>query len=150
VTPNDLTGRWQRHAATLFGFSSFAGRRIKIGLAEVALLEHLGVAGELTPGAIGKFLSMPSASVTLLIDRLEGKRMVRRRPNPGDRRGSLVALTEVAMEKAALDLLPAASAINDVAARLTQEERAIVAAYFDAVDECLAHIQSRAAEGSQR
>ncbi|GAA0764284.1 DNA-binding MarR family transcriptional regulator [Erythromicrobium ramosum] len=137
MNPLDLTMRWQRHAALLFSFSSFAGRRMKIGLAEVAVLEQLAVAGEMSLGAIGNFLSMPSASMTLLIDRLEGKHMVRRRPNPQDRRGILVSLTDVAMEKAGLDLVPAAEAMTAAAADLTPAERAIVARYFDAVDRCL-------------
>lgn len=146
MTPAALTNRWQRHAALLFSFSSFAGRRMKIGLAEVAVLEQLAVAGELSPGAIGAFLSMPSASVTLLIDRLEGKHMVRRRPNPLDRRGTLVSLTQGAREKAALDLVPAARAMTEAAAKLSAADRAVVAAYFDAVDRCLADQQMQASK----
>lgn len=136
-SPTDLTLAWQRHVALLFSFTSFAGRRMKIGLAEVAALEQLQVAGELSPGELGILLSMPSASVTALLDRLEGKRMIVRRPNPRDRRGVLVSLTPVAMQKASLDLLPVAEAMVAAAARMGADERQVVARYLEGVNHCL-------------
>ncbi|OYU14990.1 MAG: hypothetical protein CFE37_08065 [Alphaproteobacteria bacterium PA4] len=142
--PQDLTLAWQRHAALLFSFTSFAGRRMKIGLAEVAALEQIQVAGELSPGALGIMLSMPSASVTALLDRLEGKKLIVRRPNPRDRRSMLVSLTPIAMEKAGLDLLPVSEAMTSMAAAMTQEERAIVDCYLAAVNQCMARQQASA------
>lgn len=140
-TPKDLTLAWQRHAAALFSFTSFAGRRMKIGLAEVAALEQLQVAGELSPGALGTLLSMPSASVTALLDRLEGKKMIVRRANPADRRGILVTLTATAMMRASLDLLPVAHAMTDIAAGMSMRDREVVARYFAAVNACMAQRQ---------
>ncbi|MEI6487058.1 MAG: MarR family transcriptional regulator [Sphingomonadales bacterium] len=143
-SPLDLTLVWQRHVALLFSFTSFAGRRMKIGLAEVAALEQLQVAGELSPGALGVMLSMPSASVTALLDRLEGKKMIARRPNPRDRRSQLVSLTPVAMQKAALDLLPVSEAMTSASAAMTEEERAVVTRYLEAVNNCMARQQASA------
>ncbi len=143
-SPPDLTMTWQRHAALLFSFTSFAGRRIKIGLAEVAALEQIQVSGELSPGALGVILSMPSASVTALLDRLEGKKMITRKPNARDRRSLLVSLTPVAMQKASLDLLPVSEAMTKVAAAMTEEERAVVARYLEAVNNCMARQQANA------
>lgn len=143
-SPPDLTMTWQRHAALLFSFTSFAGRRMKIGLAEVAALEQIQVSGELSPGALGVILSMPSASVTALLDRLEGKKMITRKPNARDRRGLLVSLTPVAMQKASLDLLPVSEAMTKVAAAMTEEERAVVARYLEAVNNCMARQQANA------
>lgn len=143
-SPPDLTMTWQRHAALLFSFTSFAGRRMKIGLAEVAALEQIQVSGELSPGALGVILSMPSASVTALLDRLEGKKMITRKPNARDRRSLLVSLTPVAMQKASLDLLPVSEAMTKVAAAMTEEERAVVARYLEAVNNCMARQQANA------
>lgn len=142
MTPEALTFEWQRHAAELFSFTSFAGRRMKIGLAEVAALEHLQVGGELSPGELGKRLSMPSASVTALLDRLEGKRMIVRKAHPEDRRSVLVAMTPTAMERASLDLLPVAEAMIAAAARMSEEERRTVSAYLDMVNACMAAQQA--------
>jgi DNA-binding MarR family transcriptional regulator len=144
MTPEALTFAWQAHAAALFSFTSFAGRRMKIGLAEVAALEHLQVGGELSPGDLGKRLSMPSASVTALLDRLEGKHMIVRKANPADRRSVLVALTPTAMERAALDLMPVAEAMIAAAAMMSEAERETVARYMDMVNTCMARQQEAA------
>lgn len=144
VRPIELTSNWQRHVALLFSFTSFAGRRMKIGLAEVAALEQLQVAGELSPGELGILLAMPSASVTALLDRLEGKKMITRRPNPKDRRGLLISLTPVAMKKASLDLLPVAEAMIERAAAMSEAERAVVATYLETVNQCLLRQQAKA------
>ncbi|WP_054120743.1 MarR family winged helix-turn-helix transcriptional regulator [Novosphingobium sp. AAP93] len=143
MQPEALTFAWQHHAAALFSFTSFAGRRMKIGLAEVAALEHLQVAGALSPGDLGKRLSMPSASVTALLDRLEGKRMIERRANPADRRGVLVGLTPIAMERAALDLMPVAEAMIAAAAHMSEAERETVARYLEMVNACMARQQAQ-------
>ena len=143
MQPEALTFAWQRHAAALFSFTSFAGRRMKIGLSEVAALEHLQVAGALSPGDLGKRLSMPSASVTALLDRLEGKHMIERRANPADRRGILVALTPIAMERAALDLMPVAEAMIAAAAQMSDAERETVARYLETVNACMARQQAQ-------
>ncbi len=144
ATPTELTIAWQRHAARLFSFTAFAGRRMKIGLAEVAALEQLQLAGELSPGALGGLLAMPSASVTALLDRLEGKKMIARRPNPRDRRSVLVSLTPVAMQQASLDLLPVAQAMAASAARMSEAERQLVATYLDNLNHCLERQQAQA------
>ncbi|MBX9662229.1 MarR family transcriptional regulator [Novosphingobium sp.] len=144
MSPEALTFEWQRHAAALFSFTSFAGRRMKIGLAEVAALEHLQVGGDLSPGELGRRLSMPSASVTALLDRLEGKRMIVRKANPEDRRSVLVSMTPTALERAALDLLPVAEAMIAAAARMSEEQRRTVSAYLDMVNTCMAAQQEAA------
>lgn len=146
ATPDELTIGWQRHVALLFSFTSFAGRRMKIGLAEVAALEQLQVAGELSPGELGVLLAMPSASVTALLDRLEGKKMIVRKPNPRDRRSQLVSLTPVAMQKASLDLLPVAEAMVAKAAEMSEAERVLVATYLETVNQCLLRQQALAPE----
>ena len=73
---------WHRQTAAIYGFASRAGRRMKIGLAEVAVLEHLQTEGPLTPGQLGQRLAMPSASVTALIDRLRGQAICRAASQP--------------------------------------------------------------------
>ncbi|MCX7287657.1 MAG: MarR family transcriptional regulator [Rhodobacterales bacterium] len=126
-----LLSAWQRHSAAAFGFASRAGRRMKLGLAEVAALELVQTLGPLTPGQIGAQLAMPSGSVTALIDRLEAKRFVERKPNPKDRRGYLIVLSPQAWDRAGLDLLPMAERIAKLAAQLPAGDRAVVAAFLD-------------------
>jgi DNA-binding MarR family transcriptional regulator len=126
-----LLSAWQRHSAAAFGFASRAGRRMKLGLAEVAALELVQTLGPQTPGQIGAQLAMPSGSVTALIDRLEAKHFIERRPNPKDRRGYLVVLSTQAWDRAGLDLLPMAGRIASLAAELPDGDRQVVTSFLD-------------------
>lgn len=49
--------------------------------------------GYSTPTEVAGFLGLTSGAVTNMIDRLTGRGVLERRPNPADRRGSLLALT---------------------------------------------------------
>lgn len=132
----DATGvllAWQRHAAASYGFASRAGRRMRLGLAEVAALEQVQTHGPMTPGEIGASLAMPSGSVTALVDRLEAKRFIVRKPNPKDRRGYFVALSEGAIDRAGLDLLPMAEQIAAVAARRSPADQQVIADFLNEV-----------------
>jgi DNA-binding MarR family transcriptional regulator len=57
-------------------------------------LRRTGAPYALTPSALARERMMTSGGMTAALDRLERKGLVERRPNPGDRRGSLVALTD--------------------------------------------------------
>ena len=51
-----------------------------------------------TPGRLGKHMELSSGAMTNRIDRLEQAGLVRRRPDPNDRRGVLVEMTEKGRE----------------------------------------------------
>jgi DNA-binding MarR family transcriptional regulator len=42
--------------------------------------------GQMTPGEVARATELPSSTTTRVLDRLEGKGMVERRPDPADRR----------------------------------------------------------------
>jgi DNA-binding MarR family transcriptional regulator len=68
---------------------------------EVGALGALRVAGpphRLSPTRLGKGLMMSSAGMTSRIDRLERRGFVRRLPDPDDRRGVLIELTDQGRE----------------------------------------------------
>ncbi|GAA1979654.1 MarR family transcriptional regulator [Amycolatopsis minnesotensis] len=54
--------------------------------------DYLDRLGPLTPKELAKHSGLAPASVTALIDRMERKGVVRRRPHPGDRRKVLVEI----------------------------------------------------------
>ena len=60
----------------------------------LAPLRRAGTPHELTPTELAKHRMMTSGGMTAVLDRLERKGLVRRVPNPSDRRGSLVRLTD--------------------------------------------------------
>jgi DNA-binding MarR family transcriptional regulator len=59
----------------------------------LATLRRSGEPYTLAPTALARLMMLSSAAMTNRIDRLEAAGLVERRPDPGDRRGVLVALT---------------------------------------------------------
>jgi len=64
-----------------------------VHLSELTALGHVRHARQLTPRDLAARLGITTPAVTALVDRLEQRDLVRRRPNPKDRRSILVTLT---------------------------------------------------------
>jgi DNA-binding MarR family transcriptional regulator len=79
-----------------------AGRR-GLTASEEKALDLLERSGPLTAGELGRQTGLAPASVTGLINRLEGKGFARRVPNPDDRRSVLV---EVDVERLSARVAP--------------------------------------------
>jgi len=99
--------------------------RLGLGRGEVGLLSALRIAGPphvASPTRLAKGLMLSSAGVTSRIDRLERRGFVRRLPDPNDRRGVLIELTDEGL--AAVDAAVAANTDSDrqLLERLDPEE----------------------------
>ena len=80
----------------------------------LAALRRQGAPYELSPGALLRATLVTSGTMTNRIDRLEQSGLVRRRPDPQDRRGVLVTLTTAGaarVDAALADLLAAEQAL---------------------------------------
>jgi DNA-binding MarR family transcriptional regulator len=80
----------------------------------LAALRRQGAPYELSPGALLRTTLVTSGTMTNRIDRLEQAGLVRRRPDPQDKRGVLVTLTaagQARVDEALTDLLAAEQAL---------------------------------------
>ena len=68
------------------------GLRIGANQAEAHVLARLAL-GPATPAELHHSFGHRRSTLTAVVDRLEAKGLVRRRPNPGDRRSVVVSLT---------------------------------------------------------
>jgi DNA-binding MarR family transcriptional regulator len=86
-----------------------------------------------TPSQISDVTGMPTSTVTKLIDRLETAGYVRRRPDPADRRKTVLEL--VAESIAPLRVLHGKTdqEFDDLSKRFSPDELETVARYLDAV-----------------
>ena len=82
-----------------------------LGRSDFAVLEVLLHKGPQPVNIIGKKVLLTSGSITAAVDRLESRKLIRRKSNPKDRRSRIVQLTETgqhfierAFQKHALDL----------------------------------------------
>ena len=99
-----LLARRQEEVFSQFGLSR----------GEVGMLSALRIAGpphRLSPSRLGRGLMMSSAGVTSRTDRLERRALVRRLPDPNDRRGVIVELTDEGLE--AVDAAVRAVTLSD-------------------------------------
>ena len=92
-----ITGRIVR-LASLFQ-QSYGDAFAEVGLQNgdygvLAALRRAGAPFQLTPTDLARHRMMTSGGMTAAIDRLERKGLVSRLPNPNDRRGNLVKLTD--------------------------------------------------------
>ena len=87
-------GRLGRHIAVREEdvFGRFGLNRGEVGM--LATLRTAGPPHRLSPTRLGKGLMLSSAGVTSRLDRLERRGLLRRTPDPDDRRGVIVELTD--------------------------------------------------------
>ena len=89
--------------------------RFGLNRGEVGALSALRIAGpphRLSPTRLARGLMLSSAGITSRIDRLERRGFVRRLPDPDDRRGVMIELTDEGLE-----VVDAAVAANTVSER---------------------------------
>jgi DNA-binding MarR family transcriptional regulator len=120
-----VTARLSRVGAHLARRQDAVFGRFGLGRGEVGALSALRVSGppyRLSPTHLARGLMLSSAGVTSRIDRLERRGLVRRLPDPNDRRGVMVELTDEGLE--AVDEAVAALTVSDrqLMARLEPEE----------------------------
>lgn len=125
----------------LFHLKTLAGERHRAALARTlrisdtgaAALAHLASRGQLTPGELGALLNLTSGGTTALIHRLERAGHLVRHPHPDDRRRTLLTATATVVESAEQLYAPLIAEMDEVAERLSDEERAIVGRYLTAI-----------------
>ena len=96
-----VTARISRIATHLDRRQEDVFARVGLTRGDLGVLSALRVVGpphRLSPTQLFKGLLLSSAGITGRLDRLERRGFVRRRPDPGDRRGVLVDLTEEGLD----------------------------------------------------
>ncbi|MDP9266529.1 MAG: MarR family transcriptional regulator [Chloroflexota bacterium] len=123
------------------GFQQTSGQSVllsqiiadKVGLcpSDLECLGFLEDAGPMTAGRLAEFTGLTSGAVTRMIDRLEGRRYVRRRSDPGDRRKVLVELVPGRAKEFERFYGPMARGATEFLARYSDSELALIAELLD-------------------
>jgi DNA-binding MarR family transcriptional regulator len=131
-----------------------------LGLEErdVLAVQHLALAGRLTPTQLAAQLRMSSGGVTALLARLQRRGFVARAPHPLDRRSTTVALTPAIERLAGEAVAPLVEEIDRLVRGLPAEQRhavdrflGLVAAAADrAADDLARAADAREAEQAPR
>ena len=114
---------------TLFrnAVSQWAG----INTTDMECLKFLFLQGRSTPTELARHTGLTSGATTAMLDRLERAGLIERRPNPNDRRGTLITPAQSGAERAASWFESARQAQDALVSSYSQEELEIIADVFE-------------------
>jgi DNA-binding MarR family transcriptional regulator len=110
-----------------------AGRMLGLSENEMLALQYLGLAGRLTPSALGSLLRLTSGGTTALVQRLERAGHVSRESHPHDGRSTLLRLTPRSEARATEAFAPLVAELDRLAGELSDADRAVVGAFLGRV-----------------
>jgi DNA-binding MarR family transcriptional regulator len=95
-----------------------------LSLAKLGALRHLAEANEPLPlGQLAERIACVKSNVTQLVDRLEADQLVRRVPDPSDRRSVRAEITEEGRSRYVAGLEALGTAENEVISELELQDR---------------------------
>jgi DNA-binding MarR family transcriptional regulator len=110
-------------------------RLLGLGETELLAVQHLGLAGRLTPSAVGTQLGLTSGGTTALVQRLERAGHVGREAHPDDGRSALLRLTATSEARATEAFAPLVSELDRLAGELSDRDRAVVEGFLSRLAE---------------
>jgi DNA-binding MarR family transcriptional regulator len=114
---------------TLFrnAMSEWAG----LNVTDMECLRLLFIKGIATPSELARHTGLTSGAATAMLDRLEKAGLIVRRPNPDDRRGTLITPAKSSAERAASWFESARSAQDELISSYSESELEIIADVFE-------------------
>jgi len=116
-------------------FERSLGEELSVNATDLTAMQHLIVAGSLSPTALAERLQLSTAAVTTVVDRLEGLGHVQRMPNPEDRRGTIVVPTPASVGRAMGRIVPMITEIDRAVRDFDEHEQAVITRYLRRVVE---------------
>ena len=114
-------------------FEHGLGEELTVNPTDLTAMQHLIVAGSLSPTALAQRLNLSSGAVTTVIDRLESLGHVHRTPNPLDRRGTLVVPTPASVGRAMSRIIPMVTEVDRAIGDFEPAEQAVITRYLERV-----------------
>jgi len=114
-------------------FEAHVGRELTVNPTDLQAMELLIINGPLSPTGLAHRLSISTAAVTSVVDRLVALGHVRRTEHPTDRRGILVVPSPASVARAKAILTPMITGIDAVLDEFSAAEQAVVTSYLERV-----------------
>ncbi len=112
-------------------FEAHLGRQLTVNPTDLQAMELLIANGPLSPTELARRLSISTAAVTSVVDRLVALSHVRRTEHPTDRRGILVVPRPSSVERAMQTLTPMIAGIDAVLDEFSAAEQTVVTSYLE-------------------
>ena len=102
-----------------------------LNVTDMECLRLLFLKGIATPSELARHTGLTSGATTAMLDRLEKVGLIERRPNPDDRRGTLISPTKSGAKKAASWFESARKAQAELISSYSEKELEIISDVFE-------------------
>ncbi len=112
-------------------FRNLIGERLGVNVTDMECLGLIFHKGLATPSELGRHTGLSSGATTAMLDRLENSGLIERKPNPNDRRGTLITLAKAGAERVAPWFASARQAQNELTASYSEEQLQLLLDFFE-------------------
>jgi DNA-binding MarR family transcriptional regulator len=147
---NDLVNQ-VNHGAREYGintvlFRHAVGGILGVNVTDMECLALIFFKGLATPSELAQYTGLTSGATTAMLDRLEKAHLIERHPNPKDRRGTLIVLTDERTKEVSTLFASVRGAIERLTSSYSENELELISTYLSS----LAALWGEAREKLQR
>jgi DNA-binding MarR family transcriptional regulator len=111
-------------------FRHAVGEILGVNVTDMECLALIFFKGLATPSELARYTGLTSGATTAMLDRLEKAHLIERRPNPQDRRGTLIVLTNERTAEVGAIFASGRQAIDTMTSSYSEKELELIAGYF--------------------
>src|SRR6266545_4176728 len=115
-------------------FRHAVGEALGVNVTDMECLALIFFKGLATPSELARYTGLTSGATTAMLDRLEKAHLIERRPNPQDRRGTLIVLTNERTKEVGAMFASGREAIDRLTSSYSESELESIADYFGRLD----------------
>ncbi len=112
-------------------FRNIVGERLGVNVTDMECLGLLFFRGIATPSELARHTGLSSGATTAMLDRLERSGLIERRPNPNDRRGTLIVLRKSGVERVGPWFASVRKAQDELLSTYSEKELENLRDFFD-------------------
>jgi DNA-binding MarR family transcriptional regulator len=136
MRPHPDESRHVMRAAQQFGMASVlfrnaVGRALNLNVTDYECMSLLTMRGTCSPTELSRHTGLSTGATTAMLDRLEAAGYISRKPNPEDRRGTIIEPSSHYREMAAPLVAGIQKAHGELLVRYSAEELEIVARFLE-------------------
>jgi DNA-binding MarR family transcriptional regulator len=111
-------------------FRHAVGELLGVNVTDMECLAHIFFNGLATPSELSRYAGLTSGATTAMLDRLEQAQLIERRPNPQDRRGTLIVLSNERTRELSAIFASARKAVDELASSYDEKELELISNYL--------------------
>ena len=109
------------------------GAKLGVNVTDMECLGVLFFKGVSTPSELSRYTGLSSGATTTMLDRLEKSSLIERRPNPKDRRGTLISVKDEAKQYVGPMFAQVREAQDALMGTYSEEELHLLADFFQKI-----------------